>query len=238
MPTAQQPISACWICGGTANLSYEHFPKKADTRQYFRDRSRPLYRTDAHHRNETVQGPGSNRLTLGAPICARCNNSITQPYDRAWDTVRHHLLSNWSSIVNDGYFSLLTVFPRHVDAHAVDLQLYFTKVLGCLLTEHNVSVDLTPFIDSLLRRKANPFLRLLFADSTQLHSKPIAYISDMHVASDRQGNSQTVQVGYVLRPMSVQMIYTARTSDLRPVPAAWHPLTSNPIVRVGPAIAG
>jgi hypothetical protein len=236
MSTAQQSLPACWICGSTVGLSHEHFPKKADTRQYFGRRPVLLFRTDAHQKNELVQGPGSDRLTLGAPICAHCNNSVTQPYDRAWDTTRDYLLSNWSSIVRDGHFSLLRVFAHNLDGRAVDLQLYFAKVLGCILTERNTSVDLTPFVDSILRRKANPFLRLLFADCEALHSKRIAYVSDMRVASDQQGTIQTAQLGYVLWPMSVQMIYTAPSSDLRPIPAAWHPLTGRPIVELGPAI--
>jgi hypothetical protein len=188
------------------------------------------------NRNEVVQGPGSERLTAGAPICGRCNNALTQPYDLAWDAVRNYLLSNWPSIRVVRQFDLQAVFPERVEAHAIDVQLYFAKVLGCLVVERHIAADINAFIKALLQRRAHPLLRLIFADCSNLHSKSLAYVSDMHISRDERSSVQTIQIGYVLRPLSVQMIYTAQASSLRPIPGAWHPLSGHSIVRLGPEI--
>jgi hypothetical protein len=234
--TSQPDLSACWICGRKDDLSREHFPKKADTRNYFA--KTPLYRTDASTRNERVQGPGSDRLTLGAPICATCNSDRTSPFDKAWDQARAHLLLNWPTIVAASEFNLEDVFASNTQNRSVDLQLYFVKILGCVLVEQGVAIDLNGFIQSLMQRRAHPLLRLLFADASALHTKSdhLVYVSDLRVTKDERGVVQAVQLGYVLRPLSVQMNYVTQESSLRGIPQMWHPLTGRSIVQLGPAI--
>jgi len=229
----------CWICGNTAELSREHFPKKADTRSYLFKTGGQAYRTDAAQKNERIQGPGSDRLRWGAPICTRCNNAVTQPYDRAWDAARDYLLTNWEQIVAAGEFDLRAIFPRDTDEKLIDLQLYLVKVLGCLVVEQSARVDTNGFIKALLHRQPHPLLRLIFADCSQLESKSehLCYVSDLHVTSDKlTGKIQTVQMGYVLRPMSVQLNYATIETSLRAIPQAWHPLASTTVVRLAPPI--
>jgi hypothetical protein len=158
----------------------------------------------------------------------------------AWDTTRDYLLANWPSATIAGQFDLRRIFPKRWETHVIDLQLYFAKVLGCLVVEHNVAADLHGFIKALLHRQPHPLLRLVFADCSQLQTKSetLCYVSDPRVGRDTQARVQTVQIGYVLRPVSAQMIYATLQTTLRAIPAAWHPASGNSRVELGPAIAG
>jgi len=232
----QDPV--CWICGSDQKLSREHFPKKADTRSYFAGTQGPMYRTDATTQNEIVQGPGSDRLRWGAPICAECNNARTSSHDRAWDQVRAFLLTHWASVVMQGEFDLQSIFPSELSTRSIALQLYFVKVLGCFIVDRNVNVDLNAFIKALMQGQAHPLLRLIFADASQIHtkSKSLLSASQPRILGDATGKIETIQLLYVLRPVCVQMTYATQETSLRAIPAAWHPRAGTSIIRLGPPI--
>lgn len=235
-----KPVRAsCWICGSDSNLTREHFPKKADTRGYFLMAGR-LYRTDAGTRNEILQGPGATSLTLGAPICARCNNELTQPYDRAWDQLRAYLLAKWPAVVAAGEFELLKVFPRDTAAQVCNLHLYFVKVLGCVIVEHALPIPLEGFIDALLHRRPHRHLHLLFAEASEEDARKVAfYISDMHARLDNAtGKLCTAQWLYAWPPGSVQLLYALPNCPWRPAAEAWHPSGGKTVVRMGPPVLG
>jgi hypothetical protein len=197
-----------------------------------------MYRTDATTQNEIVQGPGSDRLRWGAPICAECNNSRTSLHDKAWDTTRDYLKANWPEIVAAGEFDLQRIFPQQLAKRVVDLQLYFAKVIGCFIVDRKIDVDLNAFIKSLMQGQAHPLLRLIIADASRLPTKSSLLLSasEPRIVANSGGMIETIQLLYVLRPMSVQMIYATQETSLRAIQAAWHPLAGTSIIRLGPAV--
>ncbi len=229
--------AACWICGSHSNLTREHFPKKADTRAAFASAGR-LYRTDAGTRNEILQGPGATRLTLGAPICGRCNNELTQPHDKAWDQLRTYLIANWPAVVAAGEFDLQKIFPHDTNVQACNVHLYFVKVLGCVIVEHGLSIPLEGFIDALLNRRPHRNLHLLFAEAGNNDTDNLAfYISDMHARRDHASRKLcTAQWLYAWPPGSVELLYSLPDCPWRPRAEGWHPSAGRAIVRLGPAV--
>src|SRR5215475_4978249 len=109
----------CWICGGSPD-SQEHEFKRSDVTDYFGPVTidRPLYKQTETRLNNRIISPKSEKLTSEAPMCRRCNNERTQPYDYAWQTLSRHLREHWAQIVTKGYFSLLEVFPSNTRMQA------------------------------------------------------------------------------------------------------------------------
>lgn len=226
---------SCWICASKEKLTREHFPKRADSRNYF-GRGR-TYRHDSATRNEIIQGAGSDRLTLSALICEECNTQLTRPYDAAWDALRTFLLANWPSVLSVGEFNLRSVYRDDCHQSAIDLQLYFVKVLGCGIADQAISVPLQPFRDALLNRTAHPYVYLTFSHCEREQSVRRAggMISacDIHVLTDRAtGEAHMTYWRYAIEPLAIRICFVAPAFPERPVSAAWHPL-SGTLIRLG-----
>jgi hypothetical protein len=230
----------CWIYNSDKKLTREHFPKKADTRSYMQ--AGRLYRHSANRRNEIIQGPGSERLTLGAPMCALCNNTLTQPHDRAWDALRDHLLADWPAIVAAGEFDLRSIYSTDWVLRAMELHLYFLKVLGCVIVEQRIPIPIEPLRNALLSGSAHPCMYLVFSDSHPLNcSTPRRMMGpeDMHAMVDREsGVAHMAYWRYTLQPVSVRICFVAPEFPDRPILAAWRPLAANSVVRLGPPVFG
>ena len=126
--------SKCWICGGIADSS-EHIPKASDIKRYFGAPAigHPLYFHSEARRNVRIQGINSNRLKSGARICANCNNSRTQPYDRAWERLSDYLQKNAERVAVTGSFDLRKAYPNGpYRKQALCAHLYFVKLFGCV----------------------------------------------------------------------------------------------------------
>lgn len=84
----------CWICGQEGNTG-EHLIKESDLRSYFGDISQkcPIFFHTKDKRNIPVGSLKSKRFKSDALICNRCNSALTQPYDRAWETLSIYLRS-------------------------------------------------------------------------------------------------------------------------------------------------
>src|SRR5262249_588214 len=125
----------CWICRGIAD-SHEHFAKASNVKTYFGEQHNgPFYKHTDTTLNKRVISIKSNNLTFKNPICRKCNNQLTQPYDNAWEILSKYLQDHWPIIVKNGYFDLSKVFPKDTHKHALHVHLYFVKLLGCKLIE-------------------------------------------------------------------------------------------------------
>jgi hypothetical protein len=76
----------CWICGSPAKPSREHKFKASDIRRHFGKGD--LYvgsSDDGYPSGKIAQGVDSTHLKFENPICERCNSSVTQESDSAYD---------------------------------------------------------------------------------------------------------------------------------------------------------
>lgn len=154
----------CWICGDDAGAG-EHLVKASDLRKYFGPVSQkiPLFFHTSQLRNVRLGSTNAARLKSKALICNRCNSSLTQPYDRAWDRFSDFIQRRFLPSPNLGYVDLGSIFPRHSKRAAIHLQLYFVKLFGCRIIEENIPIDTRPFAKSLLDASPLETVNLGFA---------------------------------------------------------------------------
>jgi hypothetical protein len=123
----------CWWCGAPAD-SREHKVKRSDLVREF---GKPPYsglRTLQHFTDKgtrSISGPNSSRFKFQASMCAACNNTRSQPFDRAWDTFTQYLVDNEAAILATQTVDLRAVFGESWAAHGADVARYLVKHLIC-----------------------------------------------------------------------------------------------------------
>ena len=132
----------CWICGGRSETA-EHRIKKSDLVQ---QHGEDLHVADAklfHYRGDEVhliQGPDSNYLRYSKNLCASCNNSFTQPFDKSYETLVAWLLEHRDGVLRLRVIDFESVYGTEWEDRQRDLFKYFAKCFGCRLNEANREV--------------------------------------------------------------------------------------------------
>jgi len=127
----------CWICGASAD-SAEHRFKKADlVRAHGRG---PYIGSSAlsHVRSgqeSLVQGPNSKSLKYLPSLCRHCNNTYTQPFDRAYDALISWVMANEEMVLRRRFIDFEEVYGVGWEAAQRDLYKYFAKSFGCRLVD-------------------------------------------------------------------------------------------------------
>ena len=133
--TSSSIPSRCWICGSPATTG-EHKIKRADiTRAYgrgpYKGPSRPLHFNDGVQ--STVQGPNSSRLKYAPSLCAPCNNSRTQPFDKAYDCFASWIQQNAPQVLINAKIDWIDIFGTDSAKGPLSLFKYFVKSFCCRL---------------------------------------------------------------------------------------------------------
>ena len=233
----------CWICGDTAD-SQEHFAKASDVRTYFGEpQNRPLYKYTDTTPSERIPSIKSDKLTFRNPICRKCNNQLTQPYDNAWEILSKYLRDHWPTIVKNGYFDLSKVFPKDTRKQALHVHLYFVKLLGCqIIDEGNVRINLGGFSQALLFGTSHKDVFLTFANApeilvndSQINDGEVMAFTFLHV-KDCGNPSLWDDIAYwtyILHPVSIKSSYLLRSAPRKYRFRAWHPRQLDTKVRLG-----
>jgi hypothetical protein len=86
-------MESCWICLDAIANSREHKAKASDLRSIFGKKpEKPifLYQRDAFRdgciKKIKLQSVNDSNLKWSKSICQRCNDTLTQPYDRSWES--------------------------------------------------------------------------------------------------------------------------------------------------------
>jgi hypothetical protein len=127
--------SICWICSKSPADSREHIFKASDLKTYIGfkkndSRKSPLHFGSKGHK--TIQGPKSDQIKYKASICNRCNSTVSQPFDKAYEKFSTHLSEirsykdelDFTKIYGDDFFQSLT-----------HLHKYFIKSMGCRIID-------------------------------------------------------------------------------------------------------
>lgn len=233
----------CWICRTRQADSSEHMLKASDVRSRVSDLSQknPIFlQINNQATNIRIGSSRSERLTFEQRICAYCNNTLTRPYDLAWQTLSEYLCANWPQIKRLRRFDLSGPFPGATRRSALLVHLYFVKLFGCKLNDENDdAIDLGPFSDALTRGKPHPEVHLLFCNDDVASDYFLFYNSEIHVL-ERKADSQALTAVwmYGVRPMIIKVAYIRSGAPFNTPGDPWHPAKAGKIVKLSPFMGG
>ena len=223
----------CWICGGNAD-SREHRIKASDLRRVFGPVSleNPVFHRTPDKRRIPVGSIKSKRLQFEAKICNDCNSRRTQPHDIAWEGLSHYLGTNIISIARNRRFDLSRVFPGGTKKSAIEVQLYFAKIFGCLIVEHNIPIDLRTFSTAIITESAHPHLYLSFILRPEAANRKDAAITPIQAVM-RNDVPVFASWYYRLGGLIVDVVYSIDSEFMNIVKNYFHPHISKKLVRLG-----
>ena len=169
----------CWICGDPATTG-EHKSKRSDLRAVLGEptQSAPFYYHDSERLNRPVRSYRADFIKSPSSLCAACNSSRTQPYDRAWEQLSNYLRTRKPPLTSGDIIGADQVWARGATKQMTNVQLYFAKLTGCHLLEAKLNfdeaslakslLDATPSSHIFLKSRLSKFAELL--GRTNLHS--------------------------------------------------------------------
>lgn len=158
-------VQKCWICRENEGNTGEHKIKRSDLKDVLGNPSQaaPFW---YHKPDLTAKAVGSLKadiLKSAAPICAHCNNTRTQPHDRAWEE-----MSGW--LRNKGKFRegqvirANRIFRYDTRRKMRDVHRFFLKSLGCIVAEDpdNAPIDIEAISSAIMNNRTHPEVYLQF----------------------------------------------------------------------------
>lgn len=208
--------------------------KASDLRSYFGqvNQREPIYFHSDKKRNVPVGSVKSSRFMSKAPMCAKCNNERTQPYDRAWETLSQYLRYNWASINKARRVDLSKVFPGAVARQSLNVHLYFVKLFGCRIVEANVPISIGKFSEALLNGCVHDEVFLVLSATPFLPNHKLAQVTEIQARNVESVTDKAAWI-YTVGELSIQVGYLAKTATDILWPQAWHPSWSSKILKFG-----
>ncbi len=128
----------CWVCRVEDGSSREHKFKKSDIKRVFGNgpyvgEYAPVHVKDGS--TKKIQGANSNAFKYSASICEKCNNSVTQPFDFAYEKFVEHVFNHEDAILTRRFIDFEAVFGADYASQQTNLYKYFVKSFGCQLAE-------------------------------------------------------------------------------------------------------
>ena len=219
---------SCWICGANADFTQEHFVKRSDIRTVLTSPSenKPLFvnswrlqgiRSTARKvpmRDKPVKGIRNKSFCFDSPICKRCNNTLTQPYDNAWTALLTHVRKRPHKLAVNEKIKWSTIFPTNTSQQMRNLQLYFVKQVAGLIADSGIHTSLTDFQLAMQNATAFPYLRIQFFIERGIRMPIIVRTAPLG-SHDPAGNLFRLEYEYILDDFGVRVTY-AKQPDLLP----------------------
>lgn len=226
----------CWICGQPAD-SGEHKFKASDIRRAIRlSQQQPAYlQVNAQATNKEIGSAKAAALQFSKSLCAYCNNTRTQPYDRAWERLSDYIRTDWRTIRQRRSVDLAVPFSGAIESGALDVHLFFVKLFGCKIVEDGDSIDLSTWATCLMKRQTHPEVTLLLANASSCIRGVLAFQSDVYKMWHRAPHRlDGAMWGYVVRPIAVKVAYIRGAAPLFSPGHPWHPSQRRRYVRFSP----
>lgn len=150
--------NTCWWCSKYAD-SGEHRHKKTDVKRIFGKNFEGdpiMLRGD---KQLLLQGPNSNHLKFKKFLCGNCNNSNSQPFDRAYDKFITYIESNYEKLLIQRVINFKDIFESDYIQNKNNLIRYYLKVFCCRLASNHIYID--PVLIDFLKRNKSTKLYLL-----------------------------------------------------------------------------
>jgi hypothetical protein len=215
----------CWICGGGATTG-EHKIKRSDMRSVLRPPTQadPLYFHDHKTENRWIGSLDAKILKSPGRICACCNNTRTQPHDRAWERMSAWLRTRTPAIAPGAIVRGNRIFPYDTAGQTLNVHLFFLKQFGCLIVEGGISIDPAGFANAILKNRAHPHVYLKFGCAPSLDGNAIVGRSDVKTATRSiDGSCAFATWLYHVGDLAVNVMFAADGEQREGLVGAWHP---------------
>jgi len=140
----------CWWCQARPADSREHKFKRTDlVRVHGRGELRGprTLVVRSGERSTEHRSTKNAALKFSPSMCAYCNNTCSQPFDRAYDEFIEWVVANEAAVLAERRIDLTAVFGSDQRGKAEDVLRYFVKHICCRLAE-TVDADGDPLIPS------------------------------------------------------------------------------------------
>lgn len=216
-------ITKCWICGDSAN-SREHMMKASDIKSVFGKPSQkyPIFFNSSVAKNIHVYGLKSDILKYPANLCSNCNNQRTQTHDIAWERLSVALRSSYSPIKPGVKVRLNRIFPYDTTAKMRNVQLYFTKQLGCRIAAESMPIDMATFSKAILENRHHQNIFLTFGCAAWAGNKRLTGMSEVH-GQVLSGRCVAAAFFYHVNDLAVSIAYLENTNGRSAFPNSWNP---------------
>ena len=220
----------CWICGAEAN-SGEHIPKASDISSVFGEvvQNKPIYKHDNENKNLIVKGIKSSILKSNARICMQCNNQRTQPHDRAWEKFSYYLRNREPKLESGQRVRLSKVFPGSRVSSILGVHLFFVKLFGCQIAEHEIPISLELFSKAILENVTHPHIHLAICPAIYNYKM----IGGSEVYVDNEVKHITFATWfYYLDSFCVRVMYAEPGENREGMIGSWHPSKDIKLIRI------
>lgn len=224
----------CWICGQNAD-SGEHRTKKSDLGLVFPSVSpdRPIYTKTEFGKFVKINSLDSDRFKSRAMICQHCNTTRTQPFDQAWEQLSAYLQENTNHLRLRNSLLLHKVFPGRTKKAMLDVHLFFVKIFGCLIIEHNIPIPIEPFSQAILKRSEHQKVYLGIGYLPKVRGKNIVQISPIEtVHSNEDQLLHFASWQYIVKEAFVDISFSFKPEYTAILRNVWQPSDVSKVLRL------
>ena len=224
----------CWICGNDAD-SGEHRTKKSDLRRVFPSVSpdKPIYTKTEFGKFRKINSLDSEHFKSKAKICQYCNTTRSQPFDKAWEELSTYLQRNTSSLRVRDNLLLHKVFPGRTKESMLDIHLFFIKIFGCLIVEHEIPIPIGPFSRAILNRSEHPQVYLGIGFLPKLRGKNIVQISPVESVTNNEDKLlHFASWQYVVKEAFVDVSFSVKSEYTKILRSVWQPSGITKVLRL------
>jgi hypothetical protein len=224
---AETGKALCWICEKAFAASAEHKLKRSDAKATFGavSQERPIFLHTAEARNQRVQTLNSALLSFQSRLCARCNNELSQPYDRAWERLSAGLRERLQHLRGGALVRTNRIFAYNTRRQMLLVHLFFVKLFLGMIIDGDVPIRPDRFRAVLREGKAHPNVYLKFGLLNGYAGKPVAGASDLWIAP-LKADGLTPYATWIYEPgsgVAVMVMYAQSGERREGLVGAWKP---------------
>lgn len=157
----------CWWCGKTTKITKEHKYKKTDLellygKNYPKGERVSNTKFKTYGKGQLLQSSNSKIAKFQKNICADCNGSKSQPFDKSYQELIQYYYRNRNRIKDQRSISLIEIFGSNWKESMLNVQRYIGKHIGCRLAEKKIKFEDDNLIAFLNGESSNKNLKITF----------------------------------------------------------------------------
>ena len=183
----------------------------------------PLFFHTTAQKNIPVGSFNSKRLKSKKPICSKCNNETTQPFDLSWAKLSKALQDRLSSSPKLDYVRANRIFKYDTRRRLLNVHLFWVKSFGCFINDEEIQIDLKPFSEAILKKRHHPEIYLNFFRNSQAEKMLFAGRSDMEVIKNVKDEILGAKVSFQIGQLEILLSYLKGGLKDDALKNPWHP---------------